>query len=540
VIGTPSPHDGVSRSAPADVGAAWQPADTSPKLDRRPIGRVLADQAAANVDAAAVCWLAADGTLHELTYGRLFSAAARLAAHLTREFPGQSRVAVWSPNRSEWLVLLYAAALAGLILTPLNPALADAEVEVLLGQSGAAVVYAATEHRGSPLLDRARAMTARSGPPVRAMDTVWRDGVDPAPGDLPEVDQDTPFLLQYTSGTTGRPKGVVLSHLAAVNSARFSSERLGLRATDTWLTCLPLHHVGGSVCNALPMVMCGGCVALQSGWDVEQAVDLVAASGSTVVGGVPTMLLDLLEHPAVRDGRLATVRILQVGGSTVAPTLIRRLEATVGATIMVGYGQSEAPVTVVSGRDDSPEIKATTIGTVLPHREVRIADPVTGAALGYGEVGELQIRSPLSMTGYWHDAEASAAAIDADGWLHSGDLCSMAADGHLTFQGRWRDLIIRGGENIYPAEIEDVLLRHPAVGDVAVVGAPSERWGEEPVAFVRPRDGGPLDPTDLDAWVRVHLAGFKRPRRWYVVDALPLTASGKVQKFVLRDQLRSS
>ena len=521
--------------ATVSSGLAWRSADTTRPLDRRAVGTVLRDRAALTPSAVALFWSGDGGRLEQMTYPALYAAAARLATALRAEFEPQSRIAIWSPNAPEWLVLEYAVALAGMVVTPLNPALADGELAVLLDQSGAQAIYAARAYRGHDLVQRAGAVTVGRPIAVRSMDEVW---VDAEPAVLPEVDVDSPFLLQYTSGTTGRPKGVVLSHLAAVNSAAISNDSMGLRETDTRLVALPLHHVGGSVCTAFPMVLCGGAVALEAGWDVDRAVALVAATGCTVLGGVPTMLLDVLDHPAARDGRLASVRILSIGGSSVAPSLIRRLEATLGATVVIGYGQSEAPVTVASRPDDSAEDRATTIGVPLPHREMRIADPATGAALPYDQVGELQIRSPLSMTGYWRDPEATAATIDPDGWLRSGDLCSMDHRGMITFQGRLRDVIIRGGENIYPAEIEDVLLRHPSVADVAVVGAPSERWGEEPVAFVRPAAGAVVDTGELDAWVRAHLAGFKRPRAWYVVDELPLTASGKVQKFVLRERLR--
>lgn len=511
---------------------------TDPPLDRRSIGAVLRDRAAQQPDAPALCWFGADDTVQRLTYGDLYAAAARLAGVLCGQFHPQSRVAVWSPNMAEWVVIQYAVGLAGMILTPFNPALADGELRVLLEQSGAAVIYAAPAYRGSPLAERARLVAGTGSIEVRTMDEAWV--TESAAGELSDVDAESPYLLQYTSGTTGRPKGVVLTHLATYNAARFSAERLELCATDTRLVCLPLHHVGGSVCTVLPMLACGGCVALEAGWDVDRVVDLIAASRSTVMGGVPTMLLDLLDHPGVRDGRLASVRIVQAGGSTVAPSLVRRLESALGVHISVAYGQSEAPVTICSRLNDSPEDKATTIGSPLPHREVRITDPLTGEVLGYGAIGELQIRSPLSMTHYWRDPEQTAAALDADGWLHSGDLCSIDVRGQVTFHGRWRDVIIRGGENIYPAEVEDVLIRHPSVGDVAVVGAPSERWGEEPAAFVRPAEGATVVPAELDEWVRGHLAGFKRPRHWYVVDTLPLTASGKVQKFLLRERLEPS
>jgi fatty-acyl-CoA synthase len=523
------------------AGPALFPADTASPLDVRSIGAVLAHQARVRGEAIALCWLAEDGTLSTLTYRALHAMAARLAAEFIAEYPAGSRIAVWSPNTPSWVVVLYATALAGAVLTPINPALTDDEVRPLLEQSDPSVIYAGAPYRSSPLLDRAHHLANEVGIPVRALASI----MDPAGGlsaqpsaALPNVDSGSPFLLQYTSGTTGRPKGVVLTHFAAFNSGRLSAERLGLAHRDVWLCPLPLHHVGGSVCIVLPMLAAGGTVALASGWDVEQAVRLVSASQSTVIGVVPTMMIDLAAHPGAADGRLASIRIMQGGGSTVAPALIRRVQDTLGASVVVAYGQSEAPVSIAGRQTDSAQEKATTIGSPLAHRDVRIADPETGDTLEIGDVGELQIRSPLSMTGYWRNPEATAAAIDGDGWLHTGDLCSMDEMGMLRIHGRHRDLIIRGGENIYPGEVEAVLLRHAGVSDVAVVGAASERWGEEPVAFVLPVDGVTLDEGELDSWTKKHLAGFKRPRHWYFVDSFPLTASGKVQKFVLRERLK--
>jgi fatty-acyl-CoA synthase len=522
------------------AGPALFHADTASPLDVRSIGDVLAHQAEVHGEATALCWLAQDGSLSTLSYRSLHAMAANLAAEFVADFPAGSRIAVWSANTAAWVVVLYATALAGAVLTPINPALTDDEVRPLIEQSDASAIYAGAPYRSSPLLARAQRLAKEAGLPVRAL----ADVMDPAASltalaavALPKVEPGSPFLLQYTSGTTGRPKGVVLTHFAAFNSGRLSAERLGLTHHDVWLCPLPLHHVGGSVCIVLPMLAAGGAVALASGWDVEQAVRLVSASQSTVIGVVPTMMIDLAAHPGAADGRLASIRIMQGGGSTVAPALIHRVQDTLGASVVVAYGQSEAPVSIAGRQTDSAQEKATTIGSPLAHRDVRIADPETGATLEIGDVGELQIRSPLSMTGYWRNPEATAAAIDGDGWLHTGDLCSMDDKGMLRIHGRHRDLIIRGGENIYPGEVEAVLLRHPGVSDVAVVGAASERWGEEPVAFVLPVEGVTLAADELDTWAKAHLAGFKRPRHWYFVDAFPLTASGKVQKFVLRERL---
>lgn len=512
-------------------------ADTRLPLDDRSIGAVLRDQAASRGAATALCWLAKDGRLARLSYRELYRAASALASRFRSELSPGARVAVWAGNAPEWVVLEYATALAGAILTPINPAVTDAELLALVTQSQPTLLYAATEFRGSSPLDRARDVTSNLAIEIRPLEEAFAPESLAIEPPLPDVEAQAPFLLQYTSGTTGRPKGALLSHSAAYNAARFSAERLGLTADDVWLCPLPLHHVGGSVCILLPMLSVGGAVALAGGWDVEQVVELVAASRSTVIGAVPTMMIDLAGHPGAADGRLASLRVLQGGGSTVAPALISRIESVLGVCVVVAYGQSEAPVTISCRPDDSAEDKALTIGSPLPHREVRIADPVTGDTLGLGQVGELQIRSPLSMIGFWRDPTATAAAIDRDGWLHSGDLCSLDERGMLRIHGRHRDLIIRGGENIFPADVEEVLLRHPGVGDVAVVGAPSERWGEEPVAFVRPKAGTTVDAEELDTWVRDRLAGYCRPRRWYFVADLPLTASGKVQKYVLREAL---
>ena len=516
--------------------------DTRPLLDDRSIGAALRDQAAARGNATALYWLDEHQRVARLSYRELYRAASGLAQRLRAELPAGSRIAVWAPNSPAWVILEYASALAGAILTPINPAVTDGELLALVRQSGPGLLYAATEFRGMRLLDRAREVTSGVATKIRALDELLvTDAAGPEIAvPLPEVAAQAPFLLQYTSGTTGRPKGALLSHSAAYNAARFSAQRLGLTAEDVWLCPLPLHHVGGSVCILLPMLSVGGAVALASGWDLDQVVELVAASHSTVIGTVPTMMIDLAGHPGAADGRLASLRLLQGGGSTVAPALISRVESTLGVCVVVAYGQSEAPVTISCRPDDSAQDKALTIGCPLPHRDVRIAAPVTGQTVMLEEVGELQIRSPLSMIGFWHDADATAAAIDSDGWLHSGDLCSMDERGMIRIHGRHRDLIIRGGENIFPADVEEVLLRHPDISDAAVVGAPSDRWGEEPVAFVRAKDGARLDPGELDAWVRDRLAGYCRPRRWYFVDALPLTASGKVQKYVLRERLTRS
>lgn len=253
------------------------------------------------------------------------------------------------------------------------------------------------------------------------------------------------------------------------------------------------------------------------------------------MGAVPTMVHALLDHPRFVDRDVSALRLLQIGGSTVAPALVRRAEEAFGARIVNAYGQSEAPCAAQTRLGDSDEVKALTIGRPGQHREARIVRPGTAVTAPFGEPGELMIRSPLTMTGYLGDPDQTAAAFDADGWLHTGDLCVMAPDGNISMLGRIRDVIIRGGENVYPSEVENVLLSHPAISDVAVLGVPDERWGEQVGAAVRFHQGPRPSWTDLDAYARKSLASFKIPRAWRSVEVFPTTASGKVQKFRLRD-----
>jgi fatty-acyl-CoA synthase len=257
--------------------------------------------------------------------------------------------------------------------------------------------------------------------------------------------------------------------------------------------------------------------------------------GSAMVG-VPTMLIAMLEHPRFAQTDLSSVRSICSGGSTVPAALVTRLEQALGASFTIVFGQTEcSPVSQMTRPDDSLRDKAETLGAPMPHVEVKIIDPATGATLPIGAIGEYCTRGYHVMHGYFEMPEATAAAIDADGWLHTGDLCAMDARGYCTVEGRLKDMIIRGGENIYPRELEELLFRHPSVGSVAVVGLPDAKWGEEVAAFLRPAPGAVIDKDALIAHMRAHLAPHKTPRRWFAVAEFPLTGSGKIQKFKLRE-----
>ena len=511
-------------------------ADTAVPLSDEPLGAILRRFALRVPDRPAIIERMPDGTHAVTSYAELHAAAELAAAQLLMIAKPGDRVGIWAPNSAEWVVIEYAAAVAGLMLVPLNPALTDTEVTDLVERSACVALFTVAEFRGQPLLDRAmKAMSARGG---RVFDlATWRAQWTSSPTvELPAVDPDVPFLIQYTSGTTGAPKGAVLTQRTALNVGVLAGALLELADGPVWCNPLPLHHVGGSVCVLLPVLAHGGTVVLTRSFDAGELLETLEQTRATALGAVPTMLLALLDHPSFTTRDLTALRLLQTGGSTVAPALIRRAETALGVRIVNAYGQSEAPSAAQTRLTDSDEVKALTIGRPGLHREARIVRPGTDETLGFDESGELLIRSPLTMTGYLDDAEQTSTVVDDDGWLHTGDLCTMAPDGVLSIQGRIRDVIIRGGENVYPPEVENVLLQHPAIIDVAVLGVPDEHWGEQVGAVVRFHSSTPPTWAELEAYARDSLAGFKVPRSWRAVDEFPTTPSGKIQKFRLAEQ----
>ena len=281
----------------------------------------------------------------------------------------------------------------------------------------------------------------------------------------------------------------------------------------------------------------GGTQILPPSFDAGLTLQLIESERASITVSVPTMLIALLEHPERPSRDLSSWRLAGLGGAPVPIALIQRAETALGLRVSIGYGQTEAsPYITHTLSDDPNEDWRATVGRPMPQTEVKIVDPSTGATVPTGVLGELCTRGYLVMAGYFDNSEATAAALDAEGWLHTGDLGTMDEQGYCRIQGRLKDMIIRGGENIYPREIEDLLIKHPSVADVAVVGVPDDVWGEIVVAFIRPASAGQPSENDLSAYCRTHLAAYKTPRYWRFVDSFPQTPSGKVQKFVLRDR----
>jgi fatty-acyl-CoA synthase len=411
----------------------------------------------------------------------------------------------------------------------------------VLGQSQANGIFLVPQYRGTPMADLLDAV--RGGLP-RLREVVlfsdWEEfGASGSPAQrLPRVGPADSAQVQYTSGTTGLPKGAVLHHRGIVNNARLTAERLGLVTGTVHLSPMPLFHTAGCVMSVLGSIACRGSLVLPPMFEPGLLLELLQSEQAQYVLCVPTMLIGALDHPAFADTDTSSVRWMITGGAVVPPALVHRVEAAFGVPLTVVFAQTEAsPVITQTAPGDEPDDRAHTLGRPLPQTEVKIIDTATGQTVAPGVIGEVCTRGYHVMTGYLDNPDATAAAIDPAGWLHTGDLASMDERGYCRIGGRLKDMIIRGGENIYPREIEQVLFEHDDVADVAVIGVPDPVWGEQVAAFIRAAPGRTPDPGVLFAYCRERLAAHKTPRHWRIVDAFPLTPSGKIKKYVLREQL---
>ena len=478
------------------------------------------------------------------TYAELVADAERTARALAQRFEPGERVAVWAPNVPEWILLEFGAAMAGLVLVTVNPAFRASEVEFVLSQSRASGVFVLDEFRGNPMRSTVESIQA-SCPQLREIIPLseWDDFIAAGDADvaLPDVVPTDPVMIQYTSGTTGFPKGALLHHRGLVNNAAHTSSRMGVTYGDSvYVNPMPCFHTGGCVLGVLGAVSKGSTHVLVEAFEPGLVLELLDQYGGTAMMGVPTMLIAMIEHPSFESSDLSKVEAICSGGSTVPAPLVRRLEESLGAPFTIVFGQTEcSPVASMTNPSDTIDDKANTIGNPMPNVEVKIIDPETGETVPVGTIGEYCTRGYHVMHGYFERPDATAEAIDDEGWLHTGDLCAMDERGYCTVEGRLKDMIIRGGENIYPRELEELLFAHPDVGEVAVVGLPDEKWGETVGAFIRPAPGKTVDKSALFAYMREHLAPHKTPAQWFEVTEFPLTGSGKIQKFKLRDDYRA-
>ncbi|HEY7623327.1 MAG TPA: AMP-binding protein [Solirubrobacteraceae bacterium] len=458
------------------------------------------------------------------------------------------RVGIWSPNRAEWVITQLATARIGAILVTINPAYQAHELQYALAKAGVSVLVLARSLRQADYVAMVEQVRSRC-PMLRetlVIDDDWDglllDGrrVDEHELDAVEatLDPGDAINVQFTSGTTGLPKGATLSHRNILNNAYFTARGLHYSEHDRVCVPVPFYHCFGMVIGTLACTTHGACVVVPSAsFDPLATLETVAAERCTSLYGVPTMFIAELEHPDFARFDLSSLRTGLMGGAPCpveVMTKVRSLMHMDEVGIVCGMTET-APVSTQTAADDDVDRRVTTVGRAHPHVEIKVVDPATGEVVPRGVAGEQCTRGYSVMLGYWDDEEATREAIDADGWMHTGDLAVMDDAGYLSIVGRMKDMLIRGGENIYPREVEEFLLTVPGVSDAYVIGVPSERYGEEVMAWVKLRDGLTLSPEQLTAACRGRIATHKIPRYWKVVDEFPMTVTGKVQKYRMRE-----
>jgi fatty-acyl-CoA synthase len=487
-----------------------------------------------------------------LRYAELDAAVDEVAAGLIDlGLAAGERVGIWSPNCVEWVLLQYATARVGVILVTVNPAYRTSELEYVLRQSGCRVLVAATEFKTSDY----RAMVAEVAPSLTELERTiflgqrdWDELVDAGrrAGTAAVHEReatlacDDPINIQYTSGTTGFPKGATLSHRNILNNGYFVGERCGYTDADRVCIPVPFYHCFGMVLGNLACTTHAACMVIpEAAFDPRATLAAVEAERCTSLYGVPTMFIAELDHPDFDRFDLSSLRTGIMAGSPCPVEVMKQVVSRMHMDdVTICYGMTEtSPVSTQTEVTDTLDQRVSTVGRVHPHVEIKVVDPADGRTLARAEPGELCTRGYSVMIGYWDDPERTADAIDADRWMHTGDLATMDGDGFVNIVGRSKDMIIRGGENVYPREIEEFLYGHPAIVDVQVVGVPDPRYGEEILACVKVRDGaGPLSVEDIRSFCQGRIAHYKVPRYVRLVDDFPMTVTGKIQKFLLREQ----
>ncbi|MEX2479988.1 MAG: AMP-binding protein [Gammaproteobacteria bacterium] len=505
-----------------------------------------------------------------LSWTALRDAAEELAAGLlTLGLEPGDRIGIWSPNRYEWVLTQFATAKAGLILVNINPAYRLAELEYALNQVECKAIVIADRFKSSdyvgmlnalaPELERAAPGQLESArlPHLR---TVICTSADKLPGMFcfadvaaagtagsrsrlaaiaPTLDPDDCINIQFTSGTTGMPKGATLTHFNVVNNGYFVGCAMKFSAHDRLCIPVPLYHCFGMVMSVLTCTTHGATMVFPGeGFDPADALTAVAAERCTALHGVPTMFIAELDHPDFAKADLSTLRTGIMAGAPCPVEVMKRVQKDMHMDeVTIAYGMTEtSPVSFQSSTDDPLDKRVSTVGRIHPHVQVKIVD-AEGRVVPRGERGELCTRGYSVMRGYWNDAEKTADAIDAAGWMHTGDLAVIDTEGYCNIVGRVKDMIIRGGENVYPREIEEYLYRHPKIQDVAVFGVPDARLGEAVAAWVRLREGEQATADELLEFCRGQIAHYKVPAYIRFVDEFPMTVTGKIQKFLMRDTM---
>ena len=487
---------------------------------------------------------------YRATYAQFWDEVGLIARGLmARGVHKGDRVGIWAPNRSEWVVVQYATAQIGAILVNINPAYRTNELEYALQQSGTSLLILA---RGFKTADYVAMVREVRGRCPQLLDTLVLEEDWPAlkaqaarvsaaalAEREAELQFDDPINIQYTSGTTGFPKGATLSHHNLVNNGFFIGETLGYTERDRVCIPVPFYHCFGMVLGNLACTSHGATIVVPGeGFDPAAVMQTVQEERCTSLYGVPTMFIAELDHAEFAKFDFHTLRTGIMAGSPCPVEVMKRVIRDMHMPeVTICYGMTEtSPVSTQSKPNDSLERRVGTVGTVHPHVEIKIVDPQTGRVVARGTTGEFCTRGYSVMLGYWNNPEATREAIDAARWMHTGDLAVMDADGAINIVGRIKDMVIRGGENVYPREVEEFLYTHPAIADVQVIGVPDEKYGEELMAWIKLRPGSSPSDEELRAYCKGRIASYKIPRYWKVVDAFPMTVTGKVQKYRMREQ----
>ena len=536
---------------------------------------LIGDTIGAHFDRAVERWGSRDGIVvrHQgvrWSYAELAAKVDALAGGLLALGlePGD-RIGIWSPNNAEWVQLIFAAAKAGLILVNINPAYRLSELEHALKLSGCKALVTASRFKTSDYLGMLRDLapelaTAQPGAlqaaklpdlrilihldPAEQPGMLKFSGVSGLGGDAERarlgelagrLQFDEPVNIQFTSGTTGLPKGATLTHHNILNNGFFVAEAMGLREGDRLCIPVPLYHCFGMVMSVLACMTHGATMVFPSeGFDPLAVLQTIEAERCTLVHGVPTMFIAEMEHPDFAKFDLSSLRAGIMAGSPCPIEVMRRvMELMHLREVTIAYGMTEtSPVSFQSAIDDPIERRVSTVGRIQPHLEVKIVDG-EGRVVPRGTNGEILTRGYSVMAGYWNDPEKTREAVDAAGWMHTGDLGVIDDEGYCNIVGRIKDLVIRGGENIYPREIEEFLFRHPEIEAAQVFGVPDDRFGEELCVWIKRRAGSALDAEAVKAFCQGQIAHYKIPRYVYFVEEFPMTVTGKIQKFIMREQV---
>ncbi|MCX3287648.1 AMP-binding protein [Streptomyces sp. NEAU-H22] len=512
---------------------------------------LLGDTIGADLDRAVAAWPEREALVdvpsgRRWTYAEFGAAVGELASALHASGVAKGdRVGIWAVNCPEWVLVQYATARIGAIMVNINPAYRTHEVEYVLKQAGVSLLFASLSHKTSDyraMVEQVRGRVPELREVVYFGDPGWEALLGRATADAvyEELSCDDPINIQYTSGTTGFPKGATLSHHNILNNGYFVGESIAYTERDRICIPVPFYHCFGMVMGNLAATSHGACMVIPApSFDPKATLEAVQQERCTSLYGVPTMFIAELNLPDFVSYDLSSLRTGIMAGSPCPVEVMKRVVTEMHmAEVSICYGMTEtSPVSLQTRRDDDLEHRTGTVGRVLPHIEVKVVDPATGVTRPRGAAGELCTRGYSVMLGYWNEPEKTAEAVDAGRWMHTGDLAVMREDGYVEIVGRIKDMIIRGGENIYPREIEEFLYGHPKIQDVQVVGVPHERYGEEVLACVIARD--PADPPTLDevrAFCEGQLAHYKVPSRVRILDSFPMTVSGKVRKVELRER----